>query len=129
MEFKTTIGDWLSLIVLSLLGFLLVGCSALLPALVHKVPPEVSEVRIKIATGEDALKDVVLSLNATYGKPTIEVSAFRLETGEFVVMKKLYFYIDDNTFVVVSVVNDKTLMIDTIHGKERERTNNLTEYD
>ena len=73
------------------------------------------EVKINIKGEESTLKEVLANLNAIYGKPTVEVSAFQLETGVFVVMQKLYYRISGITFVVVSIVNDKVLFIDTVH--------------
>ena len=101
---------------------LVIGCAPLRKMAAPDCPDAVEErIRVSIKTHRgEALANVVSDLNIVYGEPTIEVSAFRDESGKYTVMEKLYYKIDDNKFVVVSVVNEKILMIDTVHVPERE---------
>ncbi len=106
------------IILLSLL-VLMAGC---VPVMRQTIPATAAvdkevKIGIKVQRNEKSLEDVVLELNAVYGKPTIEISAFRSETGRIIVMKKLYYGVDDKVFVVVSIVNDRVLLIDTVHSR------------
>jgi len=82
---------------------------------VTKIDNTNGQVTIKIKKGEESLSETVKTLIEVYGKPTMKVNAFRTNSGEFVIMKKMYFRIDEITFIIVSVVNDKILLIDTVH--------------
>jgi len=116
-------------IIILLLSLILAG-TACIPAMVKKqitpVPPVLEptnknvSIDIKVKSNEKALESVVLELNGIYGEPTIEVSAFRTEGGESIVMKKLYYGINEKVFVIVSIVNDRVLLIDTVHSPEKE---------
>ena len=83
------------------------------PVIINKTSSEVM-VRVKVQSDQNLAK-VVEDLNKIYGKPTVEISAFQDDNGRTIVMKKLYYVKDKQTFVVVSVVNDKVLLIDTVH--------------
>ena len=107
-----------------ILVFLFIGCVPILREKVAPVEPcpEVftEGVLIKIGKGDNSLKDTVSGLNDIYGDPTVEISAFRSDSGEIVIMKKLYYSINEGAFMVVSVVNGKVLMIDTVHAPPLE---------
>lgn len=75
-------------------------------------------IKIKVKTNEQSLENVVSGLNDIYGLPRVEISAFRTETGKIIVMKKLYYGVDEKVFVIVSIVNDRVLLIDTVHTPE-----------
>ena len=115
-------------IIIILLSLILAAC---IPMMVKKqiipVTPAVPEptnrnvnIDIKVKSNERALESVVLELNGIYGKPTVEIVAFRTEAGNIIVMKKLYYGVNDKIFVIVSIVNDRVLLIDTVHSPENK---------
>jgi len=73
-------------------------------------------IKVKVKENEQSLEDVVSDLNGIYGLPSLEINAFRSEVGETIVMKKLYYQIDRKSFIVVGIVNDRVMSIDTIHS-------------
>ncbi len=74
------------------------------------------EVRIKVRKSNPSLQWTIEDLNKFYGKPTVELSAFRLENNETIILKKLYYQIDKKTFVIVSIIDNEVQFIDTIHA-------------
>lgn len=111
-------------IIIILLSLLMASCPALqikkqvIPATPTAAEPTDKSVniKIKVKTNEQSLENVVTDLNGIYGLPRVEISAFRTETGEIIVMKKLYYGVDERVFVIVSIVNDRVLLIDTVHS-------------
>jgi len=110
--------------IIILLSLLMIGCVPLIKkqiipvdvsTILESVDKEIS-VKIKIKNNEQSLENVVSDLNGIYGDPIVEISAFRSDVGKIIVMKKLYYQIDGKTFVIVSIVNDKVLLIDTVHA-------------
>ena len=71
-----------------------------------------------------AAENVVTDLNGIYGLPRVEIFAFRAESGESIVRKKLYYGIDEKVFVIVSIVNDRVLLIDTVHSPVKTESEN-----
>ncbi len=111
-------------LIIILLSLMLVGCIPMMikkqlvptaPAVLEPTNKNVS-IDIKVKSNEKALESVVLELNGVYGEPTIEINAFRSEAGKIIVMKKLYYGVDEKVFVIVSIVNDRILLIDTVHS-------------
>lgn len=112
-------------IIIILLSLLMVG--GCIPLQIKKqvipVAPTIAEpvdknvnIRIRVKTNEQSLENVVKDLNGIYGLPRVEIFAFRAESGESIVRKKLYYGIDEKVFVIVSIVNDRVLLIDTVHS-------------
>lgn len=116
-------------LIIILLSLILAGCIFPLqikkqvipvaPTVVKPVDKSVN-IKIKVKTNEQSLEKVVLNLNNIYGKPTVEIVAFRTEAGNIIVMKKLYYGVNDKIFVIVSIVNDRVLLIDTVHSPENK---------
>ena len=111
-------------IIIISMSLLMIGCIPAMikkqiipatPAIVEPIDKKVS-IDVKVKSNERALGSVVLELNSIYGKPTVEISAFRSETGEIIVMKKLYYDVTKKIFVIVSIINDRVLLIDTVHS-------------
>lgn len=110
-------------IIIILLSLILAGCPMMIkkqtiPATLT-VPESTNKnvsIDIKVKTNEQSLEKVVLELNNIYGLPRAEISAFRTEGGEIIVMKKLYYGVNERVFVIVSIVNDRVLLIDTVHS-------------
>lgn len=115
--------------IIILLSLLTVGCIPLavgkqiIPIDLLEVPKnvEVKEVNIKVKVkkNEKSLESAIVDLNNIYGPPIIEINALRDEDGKIIIMKKLYYQINERIFTVVSIVNDRILLIDTVHNPDR----------
>ena len=113
-------------IIIILLSLIMIGC---IPLVVKKqiipidpiVAPKITEdkkvnIRVKVKSNEKSLESAVADLNSIYGAPTVEINAFRNEDGKIIIMKKLYYQINEKVFIVVSIVNDQVQLIDTVHS-------------
>ena len=77
------------------------------------------KVKIKVKSNEKSLERAVSDLNNIYGDPVVEINAIRSGDDEIIIMKKLYYQIDEKIFIVVSIVNDRVILIDTIHSPNK----------
>ncbi len=120
-------------IIVILLSLLMIGCISSAKQLVVKkqiVPidpvaaPRIIEdkevsIKVKVKSNEKSLERAVSDLNNIYGAPSVEINALRDEDGKIIIMKKLYYKIDEKVFTIVSIVNDIIILIDTVHAPIR----------
>ena len=116
-------------IIIVLLSLPMVGCIFPLQIKKQAVPtaPIIQEpvdksvnIKIKVKTNEKSLENAVEDLNKIYDPPYVEIFAFFTKDGRRIVRKKLYYGVDGKVFVIVSIVNDEVLFIDTVHSPENK---------
>ena len=82
------------------------------------VEKEIS-IKVRVKSNEKSLVRAVKELNDIYGDPSVEMFTVPTKDGD-VVIKKLYYTVDAKVFSIVTIVNDKVKMIDTVHSPENK---------
>jgi len=102
--------------------FLIVSCASLQKkeiAMPDNTPLEAADtdasISIKLKSGQENLAKVLKNLNKVYGTPRFKVDVSRTPTGEYTIIEKLYYQIQDtNMVVVVSSTDNIITSIDTV---------------
>ena len=114
-------------IIIILVSLFIVGCPSMFKKQIIPIDPIISAVekpmidkevsiKVKVKSNEKSLESAVADLNSIYGSPTVEINALPDEDGKIIIMKKLYYDVSERIFIVVSIVNDQVLFIDTVHS-------------
>lgn len=112
-------------IIVIMLSLLMVSCIPIIKKQIipteEVVAPKIIKdkevsIKVKVKSNGESLEDAASELNNIYGLPTVEINAFCDEDGKIIIMKKLYYDVSEKIFIVVSIVNDQVLFIDTVHS-------------
>lgn len=102
--------------------FLLASCASLqkkevaTPEITPVATNTDASVSIKLKSAEEDLAKVLYNLGKVYGTPRFKVDLTRTLTGDYIIVEKLYYQIEDtNTVVIVSTMDGTVTSIDTVN--------------